>query len=159
MMLGGSAQDFEDRGLVNSSSNDSLTSKPRMLLAARDSDIQRARAHIRALHVREQVGAEAATVRSHMSHLFEPDPTERWAEESSSGRGSNTHLSSLAAEVTEVAVNEGVVQTQSESAGNFDPLYEWLPWERALMARGRSTALIIYVVGSALIAWCAAMVT
>jgi hypothetical protein len=75
----------------------------------------RSRGHAaRADHVREVVGVDAARVRAHMSHVWAaPDPAERWAEEAA---GSEEPHFSLAEEATEIAANEGVVQTQSESA-------------------------------------------
>lgn len=140
-------------------SGDAVAYRQRMVLGARSSGAAKARSHARSRQLREQVGADAKRVRAHMSHLFGHDPTERWAEESSSGSVNEGRYSSLAAEITEVAVNEGVVQTQSESAGSSSPIYEWVPWERALMARGRSAALLIYVLGSGLFALLAALVT
>lgn len=119
----------------------------------------RSRGHAaRAAHVREVVGVDAARVRAHMSHVWAPDPAERWAEEAA-GSG-EPHFTSLTEEATEIAANEGVVQTQSESAGSLAPTYEWVPWERAVLARrGRSLAFFIYVAGSALFALLAALVT
>jgi H+/Cl- antiporter ClcA len=87
-----------------------------------------------------------------MADLWQPDPTENWAEE-----GLPDAKSSFIVE--QAMVNDDVVQTQSESAGNLDPMYEWVPWDRALRARGRSAALLISILGSALLAFFAAMVT
>lgn len=114
----------------------------------------------RAAHLRDLVGADAQRVRAHMSHLFAPDPAEHWADEAHSYRlRSGAHYPSLAAEAAEVAVNADVVQTQSESAGSIAPVYEWVPWERALQTRGRSSAFFIYVAGSGMLAFFAAFVT
>jgi len=104
-----------------------------------------------------QVGQDAMSVRTHMSHLFDQDPTEVWAEESA-----NTPLEAEAAaqqSLDQSVVNDDVVQTQSESAGNLDPIYEWVPWDRALRAKGRTTALLISILGSAILAFGAVMVT
>lgn len=110
----------------------------------------------RAAQVRELVGADAERVRAtHMSHLFEHDPNPSWVAEA---HASGDQLSSLSID-SEVAVNDGVVQTQSESAGSVAPYYEWVPWERALFTRGRSAAFLIYVAGSVLLAVLAALVT
>jgi len=108
----------------------------------------------RMANVRERVGAEALRVRKHMSHQFGFDSTETWAEESLAG-----HQASLAEQQAEVAANEDVAQTQSESAGSLAPYYEWVPWERALAHRNTFTALLIYVIGSGLFACLAACVT
>jgi H+/Cl- antiporter ClcA len=102
------------------------------------------------------VGKDALSVRTHMSHMFAPDPTENWAEEAAT----DAHRAVLAVERTvESAVNEDVVQTQTESAGNLDPVCEWVPWDRALSLKGRSTALVISIIGSAMLALCAVLVT
>lgn len=106
----------------------------------------------RSSHIDTLVGQDALKVRSHMSHLFDPDPTENWAEESTSG----AHAVLVS---EQSAVNEDVVQTQTESAGNTDPYYEWVPWDRALRAKGRTTALMISILGSAMLALCAALMT
>jgi H+/Cl- antiporter ClcA len=111
----------------------------------------------RAKHIDSVVEQDAFTVRTHMSHLH--DPAETWAEEAASG----AHRAVLAVEKTvgtvEEAVNEDIVQTQTESAGNLDPIYEWVPWDRALLAKGRSTALFISIIGSCLLAVCAGLLT
>eukprot|EP00443_Scrippsiella_acuminata_P069435 CAMPEP_0115478056 /NCGR_PEP_ID=MMETSP0271-20121206/56001_1 /TAXON_ID=71861 /ORGANISM="Scrippsiella trochoidea, Strain CCMP3099" /LENGTH=762 /DNA_ID=CAMNT_0002905579 /DNA_START=111 /DNA_END=2396 /DNA_ORIENTATION=+ len=116
----------------------------------------------RAASVRERVGVDAAAVRNHMSHLWGPDPAERWAEESTSLTGPwVSHQSSWAEdEVAEVAVNDGIAQTWTESAGSLAPVYEWVPWERALATHGGpSAAYVIYILGTCLLALCAALVT
>jgi H+/Cl- antiporter ClcA len=106
----------------------------------------------RASHIDSLVRQHASSVRAHMSHLFEPDPTEKWAEESlTSGH--------FAAAIDVSNVNDDVVQTQSESAGNLDPIREWVPWDRALRAKGRLAALLISIIGSALLALIASTVT
>lgn len=111
----------------------------------------------RSAHVAQLVGADSQRVRAHMSHLFAPDPMEHWAEEAAQVGG---QFAAFAAETAEMAVNEDVIQTQSESAGSFAPVYEWVPWDRALGTRSRHTlAVLIYVIGSALLALCAALVT
>lgn len=71
-------------------------------------------------------------------------------------RGPLAHRSSLAV-ASEVAVNAGAVQTQSESAGSLAPTYVWVPWERVL-PRGTG-ALWIYVAGSGCLALLAGLVT
>jgi H+/Cl- antiporter ClcA len=110
----------------------------------------------RSANINNVVGQDALSVRTHMSHLFDPDPTETWAEEAASG----AHRAVLAVEKTvEAAVNEDFVQTQTESAGNLDPIYEWVPWDRALMTKSRTTALLISIVGSAILALFAGLLT
>lgn len=119
---------------------------------AGEKEIKKVSGHTeRASHIDTLVGQDALSVRTHMSHLFDPDPTENWAEEDAM----NPHDPPE----EQTAVNEDVVQTQSESAGNLEPYYEWVPWDRALRAKGRTTALVISILGSALLALFAAMVT
>lgn len=119
----------------------------------------------RAAQVQDAVQADTAKVRSHMSHLFGPDPSERWAEEAAPARRQSMIVrSSLAEESeerseTEVAVNEGVVQTQTESAGSLEPVYEWVPWEHIMQARGPTPAFLIYVLGTAIFGLIAALIT
>lgn len=111
----------------------------------------------RSANVAQLVGADSRRVRAHMSHLFEPDPMENWAEEAAQ---EGEELAIDAAEDLEMAVNEDVIQTYTESAGNVAPVLEWVPWDRALGAKGhRTAAVLIYVLGSALLALCAALVT
>jgi H+/Cl- antiporter ClcA len=107
-------------------------------------------------HIDKLVGQDALKVRTHMSHLFDPDPTENWAEESTKPSYSSQSTSMVE---QQSAVNEDVVQTQSESAGSLEPIYEWVPWDRALRAKGRSTALVISILGSGLLAFIASMIT
>lgn len=109
----------------------------------------------RASHIDKLVNQDAKSVRTHMSHLFNPDPTENWAEEDAM----NPHNPPEEQIFGESGVNEDVVQTQSESAGNLDPFYEWVPWDRALRAKCRTSALLISILGSALLALFAASVT
>jgi len=112
----------------------------------------------RASRIDTLVGQDALSVRTHMSHLFDPDPTEKWAEEDAMGGHAPPEEISPSSNL-ESAVNEDVVQTQSESAGNLEPFYEWVPWDRALRAKGRASALLISILGSALLALFAALLT
>jgi len=106
----------------------------------------------RASHIDSVVGLDALSVRTHMSHLFNEDPTETWAEEFAP-------IARSFEPAEPPAVNEDVVQTQSESVGNIVPIHEWVPWDRALHAKGRTTSLLISILGSALLALCAAVMT
>jgi len=150
----------EDRLGEGGGSKSSIKSEASQGRASKTALAERLRGHIaRAASVRERVGADAATVRSHMSHLFGPETGERWGEESPTFAGAG-HESSFTEEFAEVAVNDGIAQTQTESAGSLAPVYEWVPWDRALRAHGGSSAaLLIYVIGTCLLALCAALVT
>jgi len=148
------------RGLFEA---DTLQSSLQADLVEVDRDAEERQSHqaashrARSAHVQDLVGRDATRVRSHMSHLFAPDPMEHWGQETVS----NSHSASLveSEDMVDVAVNEGVIQTQSESAGSLDPTYEWVPWERALRGWGKSGAPIIYVVGCGLLAMLSAVVT
>merc|ERR1719253_681575 len=154
--------------LVKSFGEESPSALPELALSESSATVERdaverqshhsASHRARSAHVQDLVGRDATRVRSHMSHLFAPDPTEHWGEETSA---SGSHSASLveSEELVDVAVNEGVIQTQSESAGSLDPTYEWVPWERALRGWGKSGAPIIYVVGCGLLAMLSAVVT
>merc|ERR1719491_112319 len=72
----------------------------------------------RASRIDTLVGQDALSVRTHMSHLFDPDPTEKWAEEDAINAHAPPEEFSPSSNL-EAAVNEDDVQTQSESAGNL----------------------------------------
>eukprot|EP00429_Kryptoperidinium_foliaceum_P004088 CAMPEP_0176007594 /NCGR_PEP_ID=MMETSP0120_2-20121206/3313_1 /TAXON_ID=160619 /ORGANISM="Kryptoperidinium foliaceum, Strain CCMP 1326" /LENGTH=944 /DNA_ID=CAMNT_0017340359 /DNA_START=101 /DNA_END=2932 /DNA_ORIENTATION=- len=115
----------------------------------------------RASHVTEAVSADAAAVRAHMSHLFGPDPTENWADEFPHEAvipEAFRPIASLTEEVAEVAVNDGAVQTRTESAGSLAPTFEWVPWERVWSSRPAASVLI-YVAGTGFFALLASLVT
>mmetsp|Transcript_24129 Transcript_24129/g.44302 ORF Transcript_24129/g.44302 Transcript_24129/m.44302 type:complete len:763 (-) Transcript_24129:21-2309(-) len=110
----------------------------------------------RSANVDKSVGDAASQVRSHISHVFGPDPTESWAEETKAKK----HLAFAEDfEYEETSVNEDAVQTYSESFGELNPYNEWVPWERALGGSGQTAAMLIYVAGSGLLATLAAVIT
>jgi hypothetical protein len=115
------------------------------------------------------VVSEGRHVRGHMSHQFAPDPMEHWGQEEAKVRANafveETMVSSqkdIASSVEDAemeAANLGVVQTQSESAGNLGPTYEWVPWDRAIPHGGRWVSFVMYVAGAAIFAFLATLVT
>lgn len=113
----------------------------------------RNRMHAKASTLARVADADGAMIRSHHSaNAWSHDSSETWAEETA------PHAA-LAERNVELAVNDDVIQTQSESAGSLAPYYEWVPWERALRVSGRSPAVVIYVLGSSLFALLAGLVT
>mmetsp|Transcript_35950 Transcript_35950/g.84191 ORF Transcript_35950/g.84191 Transcript_35950/m.84191 type:complete len:935 (+) Transcript_35950:62-2866(+) len=109
----------------------------------------------RSATVDKSVGNDASEVRSHISHLFGPDPTESWAEEFAH----TLALTEAEAVDEETSVNEDVVQTYSESVGTLTPYNEWVPWQRLLGGYGQEGSMLIYVLGSGFLATLAAFVT
>lgn len=96
-----------------------------------------------------------STQKSHQKVLH-PLPAGRHEHFSSQGKialeqhetGTIPHLASLAEEAERFAVTESALQLQ-----------RWVPWERALLDRFRLGGLAIYVIGSAILAFYAAIVT
>mmetsp|Transcript_53435 Transcript_53435/g.153308 ORF Transcript_53435/g.153308 Transcript_53435/m.153308 type:complete len:925 (-) Transcript_53435:89-2863(-) len=109
----------------------------------------------RGLSTGRSVGDDSVRVRDHMSHVFGPDPWE-------DNRVVSSWISqkSLLAEDIESAVNDGIAQTVTMSAGGEQPVYQWVPWERVIMTRsGLSAPFLIYLMGTTLLAMLAALVT